>query len=188
MSSTGMMMRRIEDVGQHAWWFIALGVVFIVGGVIALAMPFLASIAAALVVGWVFIFVGVATLIQAWQISTWGGRIWQVIIGLIILAGGIVTIIDPISAAIGLTLLVGIVYLAKGAAQIVMGVNLRPLRSWGWVLAAGILAVLVGLIIIFSWPFSGTWVLGTLAGISLIFSGWAYIMMATMARQVAAAV
>ena len=94
---------------------------------------------------------------------------------------------SPISAAIGLTLLIGIVYLAKGIAQIVMAFNLRPLRSWGWVLAAGILAVLVGLIIIFSWPFSGTWVLGTLAGISLIFSGWAYIMMATMARQVAAA-
>jgi uncharacterized membrane protein HdeD (DUF308 family) len=181
-----MMMRRIDDIGQHAWWFTALGVVFIVGGVIALIYPFLATVTAALVVGWVFVFVGVATLIHAWQISSWGGVAWQVVIGLIILLGGIAAIIDPISAAIGLTLLVGIIYLAKGIAQIVMGFNLRPMRAWVWVLAAGILAVLVGLIIIFSWPFSGTWVLGTLAGISLIFSGWAYIMMAMAARQVAA--
>ena len=186
MSSTGMMMRRIDDVGQHAWWFTALGVVFIIGGAIALIYPFLASVAAALVVGWVFIFVGVLTLIHAWQVSGWGGVVWQVIIGLIILVGGIAAIIDPISAAIGLTLLIGVVYFAKGIAQIVMGFNLRPLRAWGWVLAAGILSALVGLIIIFSWPFSGTWVLGTLAGISLIFSGWAYIMMAMTARQIAA--
>jgi len=182
-----MMMRRIEDVGQHAWWFTALGVAFIVGGAIALFYPFLATVAATLVIGWIFIFVGALTLIQAWQVSTWGGVLWQVIIGLIILLGGISAIVDPISAALGVTLLIGIVYLAKGIAQIVMAFNLRPLRAWGWVLAAGILAVVVGLIIIFSWPLSGTWVLGTLAGISLIFSGWAYIMMASMARQVAAA-
>jgi uncharacterized membrane protein HdeD (DUF308 family) len=187
MANTGMMMRRLDNVGQHSGWFIALGVVFIVGGVIALALPFMASVAAALVVGWVLLLVGIATLIHAWQVSTWGGVLWQVIIGLIILIGGLATIINPIAAAVGLTLLIGIVYFLKGIAQIIMGFNLRPLRPWGWVLGAGVLAALVGLIIIFSWPLSGAWVLGTLAGISLIISGWAYVMMGSMARQVAAA-
>src|SRR5438067_1679364 len=152
MSSTSMLMRRIDDVGHHAPWFIGLGVVFIIGGAIALFYPFLASVTAALVIGWVFIFVGVLTLIHAWRVGSWGGVAWQVIIGVIILLGGIAAIIDPISAAIGLSPLIGILYLAKGVAQVVMAFNLRPLRSWGWVLAAGILAVLVGLIIIFSWP------------------------------------
>jgi uncharacterized membrane protein HdeD (DUF308 family) len=180
-------MRRIEDVGEHSGWFIALGVAYIISGIVALIMPFLASVAVALVIGWVFLFVGIVTLIQAWRVASWGGVIWQVIVGLIILAGGVAAVIDPIAAAVGLALLVGIMFLAKGIAQIALGFNLRPSAAWGWIVAAGILAVLVGLIVIFNWPFSGTWVLGTFAGISLIFSGWSYIMMAMAARRISSA-
>jgi uncharacterized membrane protein HdeD (DUF308 family) len=186
MSNAGMMMRRIEDVGRHSGWFIALGVAFIVGGFAAIVMPLVASIAVALAIGWVFVFVGIVQLIHAWQVREWGGVLWQVIIGLIILAGGIGAVIDPISAALTLTLLIGVVFLAKGIMQIILGLNLRPHPAWAWVLGAGVLAVLVGLIVLFSWPFSGAWVLGTLAGISLMFTGWSYIMMATAARQMAA--
>jgi uncharacterized membrane protein HdeD (DUF308 family) len=187
MTNAGMMMRRIDDVGQHAGWFMTLGVVFIIGGVAALLLPFVASIAAVLTIGWVFILVGFITLIQAWQISTWGGFIWQAIIGLVIFLGGVGAIIDPISAAIGLALLVGIMFLAKGIAQLVMGLNLRPVGGWEWVLCAGILSVLVGLIIVFNWPLSGAWVLGTLAGISFIGTGASYIMMAVAARRIGGA-
>ncbi len=183
MSNAGMIMRRIDEVGQHANWFIALGVVFIIGGALALLMPLVASIAVALAVGWVFIVVGVVQLIHAWQIRDWSGAVWQAIIGAIILVGGIATIIDPITATLTLTLVVGIVMLIKGVAQIILGLNLRPGRGWGWVLGAGVLSALVGLMIIAAWPVSGAWVLGTFAGISLMFSGWSYIMMATTARQ-----
>jgi uncharacterized membrane protein HdeD (DUF308 family) len=51
-------------------------------------------------------------------------------------------------------------------------------------LVAGILAIAVGLMIWIGWPISGLWALGTLAGISLVFSGWSYVMMALLARQV----
>jgi uncharacterized membrane protein HdeD (DUF308 family) len=186
MSNTGMMMRRIDDVGRHSGWFIALGVAFIIGGFLALVMPLVASIAVALAVGWVFIFVGVVQLIQAWQVRAWGGVAWQVIVGVIILAGGIAMVFDPILATLTLTFIVGIVFIAKGIAQIILGLNLRPRAGWGWILGAGVLAVVAGLIILFSWPISGAWVLGTLAGISLMFSGLSYIMMAITARQMVA--
>jgi uncharacterized membrane protein HdeD (DUF308 family) len=181
-----MMMRRIEGVGEHSAWFMGLGVVYIIAGVLALIFPFVASGIAALVLGWMLVVVGVATLVQAWQTGTWGGVAWQVIIGAIILIGGIGAVIDPISAAIGLTLLIGVMFLAKGISQIIMGLNLRPLRVWTWVFGAGVLAAVVGLLIILQWPQSGIWTLGTLAGISLIFSGWTYVMMATAARRMVA--
>jgi uncharacterized membrane protein HdeD (DUF308 family) len=185
MANTGMTMRRLDDIGRHSGWFIAVGVAFIIGGALALLMPLVASIAVALAIGWVFILVGVAQLVHAWQIREWGGVVWQIIIGVVILAGGIAMVIDPILAAISLTLLVGLVFIMKGAAQIVLGFNLRPHGGWQWVLGAGVLAVAVGLLILFSWPISGAWVLGTFAGISLMFSGWSYIMMAMAARRIA---
>jgi uncharacterized membrane protein HdeD (DUF308 family) len=186
MANTGMMtMRRLEDVGRHSGWFIALGIAFIVGGFLALLMPLVASVAVALLVGWVFILVGIVQLVHAWQIRDWGGAIWQTIIGLVILVGGIAMVIDPIVAALTLTILVGVVFLVKGVAQIVLATNLRPRGGWQWVLAAGILSVLVGLMILLAWPLSGAWVLGTLAGLSFILTGWSYVMMAMAARRVA---
>jgi uncharacterized membrane protein HdeD (DUF308 family) len=181
------MMRRIEEVGQHSGWFIALGVAFIVGGAAALLMPLVASIAVALLVGWMFILVGIVQLVQAWRTRDWGGTIWAAIIGIVILLGGIAVTLDPVVGAVTLTLLVGVVFLVKGVAQVILGLNIRPRGAWGWILAAGILSILAGLVIVFSWPVSGTWVLGTLSGISFILTGWSYVMLGTAARRVATA-
>jgi uncharacterized membrane protein HdeD (DUF308 family) len=135
------------------------------------------------VVGWTLIIVGAIQLIQSWSIRTWGGFIWQLVIGLIILAGGISMIVDPIVATVTLTLLVGVIFIAKGIVQLVLGFRFRPNANWGWIVAAGMLAVILGLMILAQWPFTGVWVLGTLAGISLIFSGWSYVMIAMAARS-----
>ena len=67
--------------------------------------------------------------------------------------------------------------------QLILGFSLRPHAAWGWIVAAGALAIVVGVMILASWPSSAAWVLGTLAGISLIFSGWSYIMIALAARR-----
>jgi uncharacterized membrane protein HdeD (DUF308 family) len=188
MSNTATgIMRRIEEVGQHSGWFMALGIAFIIGGAAALLMPLVASIAVVLLVGWMFIFVGIVQLVHAWRTRDWGGTIWDALIGIVILLGGIAITIDPIVGAVTLTLLVGLVFLAKGVVQVILALNLRPRGAWGWILAAGILSIVAGVVIVFSWPISGGWVLGTLAGISFILTGWSYVMLATAARRVAAA-
>jgi len=184
-SKTTLTFGAAGDIRKHTGWFIGLGIVFIIGGVLAIAMPLLASITVALVVGWSLIFVGVVQLIQAWSMRSWGGVTWQIIIGLVFLVGGIGMIVNPIVAAVTLTLLLGAVFVAKGVMQLILGFRFRPHAGWGWIVAAGVLAVVVGLMILFSWPFSTVWALGTLAGISLIFSGWSYIMIALAARRLA---
>jgi uncharacterized membrane protein HdeD (DUF308 family) len=183
MTNTNMTMGTVGEVRQHANWFIALGVVFIIGGVFAIAMPLYSSIAVAIVVGWTLIIVGALQVIQSWSIRTWGGFIWQLVIGLIILAGGISMIVDPIVATLTLTLLVGAIFIAKGIVQLILGFQFRPNANWGWIVAAGVLAVILGLMILAQWPLTGVWVLGTLAGISLIFSGWSYVMIAIAGRN-----
>ncbi len=187
MTNTSMTLPAIAQVREHWGWFLALGIVFIVGGVFAIAAPAFASLAVAIALGWAFIFVGAIQTIHAWRIRGWGGFIWQLIIGLVVLVGGIAMLINPIVAAVTLTLLIGAMFLAKGILQIGFALRYRPHTGWGWILAAGILAVVVALMIIFSWPFSGLWVPGTLAGISFIFSGWSYIMIAMAGRRLASA-
>lgn len=185
MTQTPMTLPTITQVREHWGWFLALGIVFIVGGVFAIAMPLIASVTVAIVIAWAFIFVGAVQVFQAWSMRSWGGFIWQMIIGLVVLVGGIAMLINPIVAAVTLTLLIGAMFLVKGILQVGFALRYRPHTGWGWILAAGILAIVVALMIIFSWPFSGLWVPGTLAGISLIFSGWSYGMIALAGRQLA---
>ncbi len=174
---------RMGEIGRHSGWFIALGIVFLIGGVFAIAMPMIASVAIAVIVGWSLIFVGVLQLVHTWGVRSWGGFIWQLIIGLIVLVGGIGMIVNPIVATVTLTLLLGAVFVAKGVVQVIFGLRFRPHGGWGWIVAAGLLAIAVGVMVLAAWPSSAAWVLGTLAGISLIFSGWSYIMIAAGARQ-----
>ena len=185
MTNTSLTMPAIAQVREHWGWFLALGIVFIVGGIFAMFAPVVASVAVAIAIGATFVVVGAVQIVQAWSMRSWGGFIWQMIIGLVVLIGGVAALINPIVAAVTLGLLIGVMFLAKGVMQIMFALRYRPHAGWGWIMAAGILAVVVALMIIFSWPFSGLWVPGTLAGISFIFSGWSYVMIAMTGRRLA---
>jgi uncharacterized membrane protein HdeD (DUF308 family) len=183
MTDASITLNAVEQIRRHSTWFIVLGIIFIIGGVFAIAMPFIAGLAVTVVFAVVLAWIGIMQIIQAWSVKSWGGFIWQLIIGLIMFVGGVAIWIDPILGALTLTIVVAAVFIAKGVFQIVMGLQMRPHTGWGWILTAGILAILVGLIIWLSWPVSTAWALGTLAGISFIFSGWSYIMVAMAAKQ-----
>ena len=76
--------------------------------------------------------------------------------------------INPIAGAVWLTLFVAAVFVAKGIFQLIMGFQMRPHEGWGWIVAAGVIAIIVGLLIWFQWPLSTVYVLGVLAGLSFI--------------------
>ena len=75
------------------------------------------------------------------------------------------------------------VLLFLGIFQIALSFRIKPLDGWGWILAAGIIAFLAGFFILMQYPTSGLWVPGTLAGISLIFTGWSYIALSLAAKR-----
>jgi uncharacterized membrane protein HdeD (DUF308 family) len=175
-----------ESIRSNSGWFLALGVIFIVGGVFAIATPFIATLLVSVFIGVVLAIVGIMQIVQAWSMRSWGGFLWQIIMGLVILAGGIATYISPDLAALWLTLFVAGVFLAKGALQILLGLQTRPHEGSGWIVFAGGISILVGLMILLQWPLSAVYALGVLAGISFIFTGWSYVMLALAARRLAA--
>jgi uncharacterized membrane protein HdeD (DUF308 family) len=182
--AAAMRLNAIENIREHWGWFLALGIIFIIGGAFAIAMPFIAGLTVTLVFSIVLVWLGIMAIIQAFGTKSWGGFIWELIIGLVLLIGGIATWINPILATLSLTLVVGAVFIAKGIFQVVMGFQMRPHGGWGWMLTAGILAIIVGLIIVVKWPASTAFALGYLAGISLIVSGWSYVMLSLAAKRI----
>ena len=178
--------KSISQTVQEKWgWFMLLGVVFLIGGVFAIAMPLVSSIAVGIFLAAVLIVAGIFQVFQAFSVQSWTGFIWQLLIGIIMLLGGIAIYMSPATGSIALTLVIAAVFIAKGVFQIVLGFRLRPQDGWGWILTAGIIALAAGIMIVSNYPFSGLWVPGTLAGISLIFTGWSYIALGLAAKRLA---
>ena len=80
-------------------------------------------------------------------------------------------------------------FIAEGVFQTVAALIYRDGMpgSWGWMLVSGLADLALAAIIIMGWPGSITWILGLLVGINLLTSGWAIVMVALEARQLAQA-
>jgi uncharacterized membrane protein HdeD (DUF308 family) len=93
--------------------------------------------------------------------------------------------VHPVVGVASLTLLLATLFLVEGVLDVILFFKMRPLQGSGWVLTDGIVTLLLGALIYLQWPTSSAWAIGTLVGISLIFSGVARVMMSLAVRKVA---
>ena len=161
-----------DDVRRHRGWFLALGSLMIVLGIAAIAFPFTASLAVTLTVGMVLIIAGVGQLVHAISMPRWRGFFITLLGALLALAVGALVLFYPLSGILSLTLLVATFLLVGGVLKMILAFRLRPDLNWNWLLFAGGLAVMLGLVILSQWPFSAAWILGVLVGVDLVSSGW----------------
>ncbi len=153
-------------------WTKPLAIAMIVLGLIAIWFPFAATITSTLVIGWVFLFAGVAQMVYAFHSKGAGHLVWQLILGLLYFVSGIFVIANPLEGAIALTLVLGISILIQGIIQVSMAIRMRrTYPSWGWMLLSGLFGIVVGIYVWGSVPEATPWLIGTLLGVNLIFDG-----------------
>jgi len=181
MSNTTSSARSFEDVSGleplrlKSGWIIALGVVYTVAGIIALGSVVLATVATVFVVGIMMLIAGVAEVINAFQVKTWGKFIFWLLLGALYIVAGFLTFENPLLAAAILTLFLGISLIASGIMRILLAFSMQKATPWVWVLLSGVITLLLGLIIVAHWPVSGVYILGLFLGIDLLFAGAGWI-------------
>ena len=181
MSNTTRSARSFEDVSGleplrlKSGWIIALGVVYTVAGIIALGSVVLATVATVFVVGIMMLIAGVAEVINAFQVKTWGKFIFWLLLGALYIVAGFLTFENPLLAAAILTLFLGISLIASGIMRILLAFSMQKATPWVWVLLSGVITLLLGLIIVAHWPVSGVYILGLFLGIDLLFAGAGWI-------------
>jgi uncharacterized membrane protein HdeD (DUF308 family) len=178
----------IEMVRHASTVSIAWGVLLIVLGAAAVASPFLAAVAVNVAVAWLIVLAGVVHLVLAFRAHGAGSMIWKLLVGVAYVCFGGYLIARPVLGVASLTLLLASLFLIEGILDIVLFVKMRPIRGSSWVLLDGIVSLLLGLMIYMQWPSSAAWAIGTLVGVSLIFSGVARVMMSMAVRNVTSAV
>ncbi|WP_334194773.1 HdeD family acid-resistance protein [Pararhodobacter sp.] len=163
--------------------FLIVGAVLLIGGVLALANPFAASLAVTTLVGMVLVFAGI---VQTWAAVTGRDlphRIWTGAVGLLALLAGISLIADPLAGVVSLTLLVGIVFLLTGAVRLGMAWRLRETSLFWFLLLSGAASVLIGFLVVTDIGAAATSLLGLLLGLQLLADGIGLIALGLIARR-----
>lgn len=161
---------------------IAIGVVMVILGLIAIARPLYATIASTLVFGWLFIFAGITQIAHAVGSRGAGQLIWKLLLGVLYVGAGIIVLTNFLSGALALTLILGITLFVRGVIQVILAFDIRPARSWGWVLFGGILEIILGIFIWSEWPFNADWIVGLWVGVGLLVNGIWMIMLSSLPR------
>ena len=183
MTATSVRTIVKESVG----WSIGLSVLMILAGLAAIAIPQVAGITINLLVAWLLVFSGAMHLVFAWHTRTAGGMIWEVLLGLLYAGTGVYLLTHPVAGLASLTLILAVYLIVEGFLEFTLSFVLRPLPGTGWLVLDGIITLALGILIWRSWPSSTEWVIGTLVGISMLFSGITRLMISMAARKVVAA-
>jgi uncharacterized membrane protein HdeD (DUF308 family) len=164
-------LRETMSTLRSNWlWFVLLGGALIVLGVLALGLPVVSSLATALVVGGLLVAGGAVEVFGAFWSRAWSGFFLHLICGGLSVVVGLLCLRAPVDAVLALTLLLACLLWTGGIFKIVGALTYRFV-AWGWVVASGVLDLVLGGLIVLEWPVSGLWVIGLFVGISLVFRG-----------------
>jgi uncharacterized membrane protein HdeD (DUF308 family) len=167
-------------------WSIGLSVLMLVTGVLAMAIPPVAGIAVLVVVAWLLIFSGAAHLVFAWHTRTAGGLVWELLLGVLYIFVGVYALLRPVASLASLMLVLAIYLFATGVLELILSVRLCLMPGSNWLMFDGIITLILAILIWSGWPSSTEWVIGTLVGISMIFSGAARLSLSLAAGHLVA--
>jgi uncharacterized membrane protein HdeD (DUF308 family) len=166
---------------------LALPIILIILGVLAMSLPMVMSVGVIRLLAWLIIFDGVAQLFFAFQTEGVGRVSWKLLVSLLYIGGGIYLIARPLAGLTALTLALAVFFCAEGVIDVFAYIFTRRSDGSPWLLLHGIVTLFLGLMIWKQWPLSSFWVIGTLVGVSMLLTGVTRLMMALEVRKLIAA-
>ena len=156
-------------------------IVLIIIGVLGILLPQVLSITLSLLIALLLIMAGVVAGVVTRM--TYQGERLAWLKPFLLISLGLLLLVYPAAGAAALGLLLIIYFLLDAFAGIMFALSLKPLPGWGWTMADGIFSLVLALIFIAGWPFSSTWLVGLLVGISLMLDGIALLMLVLAAEK-----
>jgi uncharacterized membrane protein HdeD (DUF308 family) len=177
---------RIRAAIQTHWKAVLIeGILFVILGLAAIIVPAVASLAITIFLAWLFLVSGAFGLAMTIWERHMPGFWWSLLSALLALGAGIALLVRPVQGTLTLTIIVGAYFLAEGVFTIMYALAHRRDLSerWGWLLASGVVDLILAGLIIAGLPGSAVWAIGLLVGIDMLFGGASLISMALAARD-----
>jgi uncharacterized membrane protein HdeD (DUF308 family) len=184
-----MQTALATSLAAHWTLFLIEGIVLVILGLAAIMLPLIATIAIAIVVGWIFLLSGVVGLLSTFRMRSAPGFWWSLLSGILGVVAGIVLLRWPLSGAFSLTLVLTLFLMLEGVVSIMFALEHKRELSgrWGVMLVSGVVDLILAAMIYAGLPGTAAWAIGLLVGINMVFGGSALIAMALHARNTAPA-
>lgn len=173
--------------GLRKGWrgLMAVGVLAIFVGCVAILVPAVASVGTAIFIGWILIVAGAFLVAGAFAATSIGTVLLRLVWALLTVVVGFWLVIEPRHGTLTLTLVLGLYFLFMGATRIAAAFAARGQQGAGLVGLSGIAGLLIGVLVLAELPSSADWAIGLLVGIDLIFAGWTLTSLALVGRDLA---
>jgi uncharacterized membrane protein HdeD (DUF308 family) len=179
-------IQRAVATSLHEHWvlFLVEGVVLVALGLLAIVLPPIATLAVEILFGWLFLISGIVGLVTTFWMRQAPGFWWALLSAVLGIAAGIVLLARPVSGVLTLTLILIVFFTIEGVASIMYALEHKRELSgrWGWMLASGIVDLILATLILIGLPGTAAWAIGLLVGINMLFGGSSMIAMALHAR------
>jgi uncharacterized membrane protein HdeD (DUF308 family) len=173
----------IEEVKKRSGWSILMGVISAILGVFLIAYPLATATITTLVLGWTLILVGIALFVFALHSQTPGNFFLKILSGVLFGMTGVALAFFPIAGVAALTGVLGTLLLVQAVLATITAFQMRPVEGWGWFLFDAGASLALGMLILFEWPSSSAWAIGTLVGVAVLMGGISRIMVAAKIRS-----
>lgn len=167
---------RVRSLVGNPWLAAILAVAELVLGFIMLSFPYLLGASAVWVAGFVFVVLGFMHLVHVFTRA--GQRMWSLLSAVLFLVLGVALLVQPLASMSILTLIIGVALLAGGVLRLIVAFSMRHAVGSVWRFFNAGISLLLGGLVVWSWPESSLWFIGTVIAVEMIFSGWALLFLA----------
>jgi len=175
-----------SDVHRATGWSIALSVLMIIAGFLAIGSPLLAGIAVTRLVGWLLLFSGALHFVYAFRGGGVTAVLWEILLAAVYAMVGIYILANTVAGLATLTVVIAFYLFAEAILEFAASYMRRHEGGSGWLLFDGIVTLVLAIMIGGTWPASNVWAIGTLVGVSMLFSGISRLMMSSAVRRITA--
>jgi uncharacterized membrane protein HdeD (DUF308 family) len=175
-----MTLLELKDT-RWGWW-LTIGIILVIIGLILMGSPFITGIVSVLVFGSFLLIAGLVQIVAAF-LEKDSEHFWlHLITAALTVVIGILMLLNPKATLLAVTLLIAAFLLADGLFRIIGALSVK-FEGWVWFLIGGLVSVLLGILILLHWPLTSLWVLGLFIGIDFLVAGWSLVMIALLSKR-----
>jgi len=175
---------EVREGLRRSWKaLMAVGVLAIFVGCVAILVPAVASVGTAIFIGWILLIAGAFLVAGAFTAHSIGTVLLRLLWAFLTVIVGLWLIVEPDNGTLTLTIVLGIYFLVVGAGRIAVAFAGRGRQNAGLLGLSGVAGLLIGILVLAELPSSADWAIGLLVGIDLIFAGWTLVSVALLGKD-----
>lgn len=183
-SESTTMSPLVPNELRESWrYLMGAGIVIAILGVLAIFAPFVTGVGLSILLGAFLVVGGIVHFAHAFSARGWTGSLWQIVLAIVYAVAGISLLVNPVFGLTTLTILLIIYLLVDGVAEIIVGLQSRSEPRWGWLVASGVISLVLAGLLWAGFPSTALWAIGLLFGISLLSTGISMVAIAYGVRK-----